>query len=144
MLHKEKKTLKKLAGFFSLLNSALKWCSERKDCLSDRTSTKPMAESQIPALLSLLLPHEILSLAEAVGRQSQVIEFLMLNQLLFISWNIEAKMSIFHVHRDRKKSVLFHYLLGAHQRAIKAAQLSLTRLWKHIRSLKLSTPAMIP
>lgn len=104
MLHKEKNT-EKSCWFFSLLKSSLKWCSDRKDCLGERTSTKPTAESSIPTLISLLLPHEILSQAEVMGRQSQVIEFLMLNQLLFISWTTEAKMSIFHVHRDRDKKI---------------------------------------
>jgi len=52
MLHKEK-TLKKLAVFFSLLNSAQKWCSEREDCLGDRTCAKHYGrKSQSPALLT--------------------------------------------------------------------------------------------
>lgn len=102
---KKKKQTEKTCWFFSLLKSSLKWCSERKDCLGERTSTKPTVESQIPTFISLLLPHEILSRAEVMGRQSQVIEFLMLNQLLFISWTTEAKTSIFHVHRDRKKKI---------------------------------------
>lgn len=66
-MRKKKKTLKKVA-LFSLLNSALNRGSQRKDSLGDRTSAKIYGrKSQIPALLSLLLPHVISSRTEATG-----------------------------------------------------------------------------